>query len=256
MSIPGQQALDQFVKFHKAVRSLNPALEKSYPIVVAEQEIFWIFDYDRIEKHYQLVKQVPVTMQVPKKLRAAFQIQEYHNRIACVVTPEVFDKPEGFVTILHEFVHCYQYETCEQNLKAGLDIARKAQEIGDFMWEINHPFPYLAQDFIKPYSQFLCALTYQNPTEIHSSRRMLKAYLGVHDYEYMVWQEWKEGFARWTENLVKRDLGYPENFGGLQEPFTRVVFYAGGEALISYLAEIFPPIVADLTALFVRMLAI
>ncbi len=138
----------------------------------------------------------------------------------------------------------------------GLDIARKAIEEGDFMWEIQHPFPYTAEDFSKPYQRLLTAIKDEDHGEVIEARRALKAYLGVHDYEYMVWQEWKEGFARWVENLVKRELGLPENKVGLKHPFSRVVFYAGGEAYINYLAQSFPPLVNDLTALFVKMLAI
>lgn len=256
MRLSFQNELDQLVSTHQQIRTLNPALEKCYPVVIVMQDKFCIFDLDSTGRQYHWIKNVPRPMPVPAGVRAAFQIQDYDGRIACVVTPEVFDTPEGYVTILHEFVHCYQYETSEQALKAGLDVARKAQEVGDVMWEINHPFPYTAADFITPYCGFLRALNEQDHQGIITARRMLKAYLGVHDYEYMVWQEWKEGFARWAENLIRRHLGLPENLGGLTQPYSRVVFYAGGNAYIDYLAEVFPPVVTDLTALFVRMLAI
>lgn len=30
----------------------------------------------------------------------------WDNRIACVVTGEVFGEPDGYVFIYHEFIHC------------------------------------------------------------------------------------------------------------------------------------------------------
>jgi hypothetical protein len=136
-----------------------------------------------------------------------------------------------------------------------LDIARQAQEKGDVMWEIQHPFPYTAQDFIQPYTQFLAGIGTEDDVQVKTSRKALRTYLGVHDYEYMVWQEWKEGFARWMENRIKRCLGLSENKGGLAKPFSRVLFYLGGEAYIAYLAKSDPGLTEDLPGLFHRMLA-
>ena len=44
----------------------------------------------------------------------------WNNRIACVVTGEVFGEPDGYVFIYHEFIHCAQWDCCEQRLKEGL----------------------------------------------------------------------------------------------------------------------------------------
>ncbi len=247
--------LEKLIMLQEKVRHLNTALADFYPVAIVVDDRFQVFDF-RDEKHaYEFVKEVPAPMPVPVGVRAAFQLEAYGGRIACVVTPEVFDSQAGYITLLHEFVHCYQYETCEQALKMTLDIARQAQEKGDFMWEIQHPFPYSAEDFIQPYTQFLTGLEESDGQMVHTSRQALKTYLGLHDYEYMVWQEWKEGFARWVENQIKRYLGLPEKKGGLGTPYSRVVFYAGGDAYIAYLAKDEPGLTEDLPALFQRMLA-
>jgi hypothetical protein len=245
-----EERLDQLIALHREVAGLNPALEKCYPVAIAEDDLFWIFDLGHQRGSYQFQKNAPLPMPIPQGIRAAFQIEEYKGRIACVVTPEIFDSMDGYVTILHEFVHCYQYETCEQALKMKLDIARQAQEKGDFMWEIKHPFPYSATNFIEPYDRFLEALETGVEKQVLAQRRELKQYLGCHDYEYMVWQEWKEGFARWVENLVKRRLGMKENKGGFGQPYSRVLFYAGGESYIEYLKKKKPNLVKDLRDLF------
>ena len=249
-------AFNKLVDLHQDVAGLNPALKALYPIAIVKDEQFLIFDYDQDQGGYRYRKNAPLPMPIPQGIRAAFQLESYGGRIACVVTPEVFDTLGGYVTILHEFVHCYQYETCEQDLKLTLDVARQAQERGDVMWEIEHPFPYTARDFIQPYRDFLQAVLQGNRDEILNNRMLLKDYLGCHDYEYMVWQEWKEGFARWVENRVKRELSLPENKGGLQPPYSRVSFYAGGEAYINYLAETNPMLVMDLRSLFQSLYAL
>jgi hypothetical protein len=245
------ESFNTLIELHSKVAHLNISIARLYPIAVVVGDQFLIYDIE--QGAYQFMKSVPLPMAIPVGIRAAFQLEDYGGRIACVVTPEVFDSAVGYVTILHEFVHCYQYETCEQKLKMQLDIARHAQEQGNFMWEIEHPFPYTAENFIEPYQAFLGALKSEDHKALLSSRKMLKAYLGLHDFEYMVWQEWKEGFARWVENLVKRHLGMPENKGGIHPPFSRVSFYAGGEAYIHYLSKREPSLVNKLSTLFNRL---
>lgn len=248
--------LDQLIALHEKVCHLNPSLEAFYPVAVVVGDRFQVFDFSNENRAYLFIKDFPTPMPVPAGVRAAFQLESYGGRIACVVTPDVFDSRDGYITLLHEFVHCYQYETCEQDLKMTLDIARHAQERGDFMWEIQHPFPYTADDFIGPYQTFLKGLAAVDTVQVDSARRALRTYLGLHDFEYMAWQEWKEGFARWLENRIKAHLGMPENKGGLGTPYSRVLFYAGGEAYIDYLAHLQPGITNDLPALFHRMLAV
>jgi hypothetical protein len=171
--------------------------------------------------------------------------------MACVVTPEVFDDPYGYVTIFHEFIHCQQADTCEQRLKERLSVARQARCANDPMWEINHPFPYTSHAFTQAYAYFLSA---QALEEIEPVRRQLEGMLSDEDYEYMVWQEWKEGFARYIENRIRRRLSLPENLGGGQPPFSRVAFYAGGAHYIQGIGQRLPELLTHIEALFDCML--
>ncbi len=247
------ESLNALIPLHRQVMGVHPALENHYPIAIAKDEQFLIYDFDPVYSSYQFIKQAPTPMPIPTGVRAAFQLPDYDGRIACVVTPEIFDSQEGYVTILHEFVHCYQYETCEQHLKGQLDVARDAQERGDFMWEINHPFPYTAENFTDGYQQFLGAIDKGDPVVIQTVRNTLRRYLGRHDFEYMVWQEWKEGFARWIENRLRVHFQLALNQGGLRAPFSRVSFYAGGAAFIEHLFAQDPAVVLDLEILFSRI---
>ena len=159
---------------------------------------------------------------------------------------------EGYVTILHEFVHGYQFETCEQATKNKLGIALQAQEKGDFMWE-SAPFPLPMGNFYSLLPGVSGSPFRGEAGDILAVRGALYSCLGRHDFEYMVWQEWKEGFARWVENRLRIGLGLQENFGGRNPPFSRVSFYAGGAALVDYLQGQNPILVRDLEALFYRI---
>ncbi|MBW6467212.1 MAG: hypothetical protein K0B06_11960 [Brevefilum sp.] len=245
--------VNQLIPIHQQVAGFNPALNQLYPVVVVEDEGMLIYDCLDDLGCYQFIKRIPAPMPIPKGVRAAFQLEDYGGRIACVVTPDVFDTPEGYVTILHEFVHCYQYETCEQDLKAKLDIAQQAQENGDVMWEIQHPFPYQAGAFTRAYTRFFAAIDIGDQPGLQMAREELYDYLGLHDFEYLVWQEWKEGFARWVENCIQQQLGIEENYGGLKPPYSRVSFYTSGAAYIDYLQTHEPHLVNDLRLLFTRM---
>lgn len=245
-----QNEFGGLVALHQRVNNINPALERLYPIAIVKDDQFHIYDYEYNSQSYQFQKTITSPMPIPAGVRAAFPLEAYRDKIACVVTPDIFDNPEGYVTILHEFVHCYQYETCEPDLKKTLDIARHAQETGNSMWEIEYPFPYQAEHFIQAYARFLAAIQAGDHTETQHARRMLRTFLGLHDFEYMIWQEWKEGFARYVENEVNCYLGRTEKTKGSGQPFSRVSFYAGGAAYIKHLSVFDTRFIHDLPYLF------
>jgi len=233
------------------IRDLHPFLEKLYPIAVVEDAHFLIYDTEPDSRQYRFIRKSPTPMPIPPGVRAAFQMESYDDRMACVVTADVFEKADGYDTLFHEFVHCQQSERGEGQLKQTLQIARKAQAAGDHMWEINHPFPYTAPEFAQAYAAFLAE---DDLREAETVRRRLRAELDVEDYEYMVWQEWKEGLARFIENRIRRRLGDGENHSGEGQPFNRVAFYEGGAHYIEMLGKQEPDLVADIQRLFARML--
>lgn len=59
--------------------------------------------------------------------------------------------------------------------------------------------------------------------------------------------------ARYLENAIAARLGQPANHGGLAPPFSRVTFYAGGEALIRALSDGQPAVLNDIDALHHRI---
>jgi hypothetical protein len=75
-------------------------------------------------------------------VRAAFPLEFYDNKACVLVSGDIFDSVQEQVTIFHEFVHCYQFNTCEVELRSGLELARNSENSEDYYWELQYPFPY------------------------------------------------------------------------------------------------------------------
>jgi hypothetical protein len=245
--------LNQLIDLQNKISHIHTFLEKAFPIAIADADHFLIYEYDRSCRGYTFIKQAGVPMPIPAGVRAAFPLESLDNRIACVVSGDVFESLEGFVTIFHEFIHCQQFEICESELKRGLGIAQKAQAARNFMWELDHPFPYQLPEFNRLYSSYLTKALRNNRREILHLRRQLKESLTLEDYEYMLWEEWKEGFARFIENRIKQSLNLPENHNGQDPPYTRLSFYEGGARFIETICLFDPGLSVNIENLFKQM---
>lgn len=238
----------------ESVPDFHPSLAHLQPIAIAENDSFYIYAADSLQREYHFVKRIPTPMDIPKGIRASFPLSGYHNQPACIVTPEVFDTRTGYVTTMHEFVHCYQYETCEPALKAQLQVYQDAMAAKCYSWEIDYDFPYSDSQFVTLYANFLAALDQEDISQINHLRKQLCQQLAPKDYEYMVWQEWKEGLACYLENQMQTHLDLEINRNGLQQSYGRVSFYAGGARFIAYLLDREPGLTHDIKALFYHML--
>ncbi|MGY4707297.1 hypothetical protein ACVNPS_06030 [Candidatus Bipolaricaulota sp. J31] len=106
------RGLQEIFAIRDAIKDLHPFLEKVFPIAIVEDDRLLIYEPDPSARRYVFVKDASAPMPIPKGVRAAFPIEHYENRIACVVSGEIFDSLEGYTTIFHEFMHCHQWETC------------------------------------------------------------------------------------------------------------------------------------------------
>lgn len=235
------------------VRDLHPLLDGRHPVAVVEDGLFFVFDADQATGKYRFVKNAPVESQMPENVMASFPLACYDWRPSCVVTRRIFDSLNGYVTILHEFVHCGQAEGCEQPLKKGLRVSVDAMKRQDYTWEITHPFPYSDSLFVSEYGGILKALEERRDETVREHVRRLKSRLNPVDYEYMAWIEWKEGLARLLENRMQTRLGLPVNRYGEKPPYNRVTFYCGGAGLIDRLTAENPGLFADGQLLFQRL---
>lgn len=227
----------KIVEVRDQIKDIHPFLERLYPVALGEGDSLSIYDYDTLQNKnaYVFIKKVAAGFTVPDGIEASFPLEAYDGKSVCVITPKIFSSLNGYATIFHEFVYCTQWQLCEPALKADLDINRKAMAARDYMWELNHPFAYSDAGFVKTYSRFLDALEKGDSGKVYECRRELKKTLSPDDYEYMVWQEWKEGFARRIENEIHARLGFSQNHYGAARPYSRITFYEGGAGLIEFL---------------------
>ena len=114
---------------------------------------------------------------------------------------------------------------------------------------IKLPFPIQGKKFTETYALFLIALKEDKTENILKYRSQLK-----HDFEYMIWREWKEGCARFIENKIRRKLNLKENHYGKDKPFSRGSFYEGGAGFIEFLGHQEPELLIDIEGLFNKML--
>ncbi len=242
--------LRKIFEFQARFAPLHPALGKVYPVAIVENKTFYIFEPAPGEKAYRLVHKAPDTFNISVGIRAAMPLAFWGNRMACVVTGEVFGRADGYVFIFHEFVHCAQWDCCEQKLKSGLSIFREAMKNKDYMWELQYPFPYANPAFVEAYPALFKAWDENDVGAAESLSATLKKALSPAEWEYLIWQEWKEGLARYLENRMRQVVGLAENKSGENPPFNRVAFYRGGDKLIGFLERRRPRIVNDLEKLY------
>jgi hypothetical protein len=245
----GERLRDIF-QFQARIAKIHPSFQKVYPIAIVENKTFYVFEPVPNKKEYRLAFTAPDTFNIPKGIRAAMPLGFWNNRMACVVTGEIFEEPDGFAFIFHEFVHCAEWECCEPKLKEKLAIFREAMKKKDYMWELQFPFPYADKTFAERYAALIEAWDKNDQVKARSLRAELKKGLAAEAWEYMTWQEWKEGLARYLENRIRKAVGLPENTGGKSRPFNRVAFYHGGNTFIGFLERQTPRIADNLEELY------
>jgi hypothetical protein len=246
-------SLIAFVKIKNSVKDIYPCLSESHPIAVAFKDSLLIFDFDMETGSYKLVKKTSQPFPIPDGLQASFPLSVYNNIPTCVITPNTLGSIAGYATILHEFIHCCQYNSVEQKIKQQLNIYNDAMEKKYYSWEIMHPFPYDDSRFVNYYESFKLALQSNDIEKAKEFRLKIKNQLSRINYEYILWEEWKEGLARYLENKIRQKLKLEKNDYGRDKPYDRVAFYYSGELLISKLAEIDPGLPADMGLLFKAM---
>jgi hypothetical protein len=227
----GLISIRQIFKIYEKINKLDKSLEQLYPIAIVEDNDFFVFDLDLSGKQYEYKMNFPSQMDLPNDVLAAFPLDGYEDKMAAVITRRVFDEMESIVFIFHEFVHCFQFYNCEMNIKESLTIAREAEKKQDYMWELNYPFPYKNEVFIGK------TMELNNGYDIRKYHIEMKNILNEKEFEYMIWQEWKEGYARYIENMIREKIGIKKNSKILQPPFDRVCFYEIGSKYIETLIK-------------------
>lgn len=229
--------------------SIHPAWSQLYPICIVDSNQYTVYRQNK-EGKWKETKKGTLQMTVPKGVQAAFPLHFLNNEIACVVGKESFITQKDLVVIFHEFVHCYQFNTCESKIKSGMAIARKAAEENNAMWELNYAFPYNNEIVSKDYLAMIDAAERKDVKATIDLREEIKEQLTPEQWEYLVWQEFKEGSARWLQNELNQKLGLEQVHSARKQPIDRVLFYEGGEKVIRLLVSDDPSLRDDFPAIW------
>jgi hypothetical protein len=244
------ERLSKLIETQKKIQDVHKIYRNYYPVTIVSDNTFHIYDIQSEQIRYEYVKSESCPFLIPSGVRAAFPLECYGDKMSAIVSDEVFDTQEGYVEILHEFVHCAQF-TLE--LRDQLTIAQEYREKNDYSWEINHPFPYDNQSFADLYTQYMDSLLQYDYSKAINLRQQFKSVLGKIDREYLLWQEWNEGFARFLENKIRNLLNINENHFGNKTPYNRVSFYESGSRFISLIEQVNPDSIDDMRGLFYEM---
>lgn len=223
----------RFNSFYKEVRDcadIHESLGKLYPLILVSENKMDLYDVKE-KRTYELIQTDEKTSYLPDKILAAFPYENYDQKVSAIVYEEALNTLEGRIFIQHEFVHCYQYDKCELKLKENLEIYKVAMEAKDYMWEIMHPFPYdnhKVKKYLRKLSNFKDDSD-KSRIDLFNQLKELKEVLHKMDYEYMIWQMWKEGFARYVENILRDKFRVKENYSHYDNKFDRTVFYQIGD---------------------------
>ncbi len=246
-------SLKVLVVLQTKVKNVCPCLNEFQPVAIPYKDSLLIFDYSPAESRYDFIKETSQPFPLPEGIQASFPLSVYDNKPTCIVNLNTFSSTAGYTTVMHEFIHCCQFNSVEPELKQTLEIYKSAMQNKEYSWEIAHPFPYDDSVFINFYDNYKQALKEDNIVKAKQFRARLKEHLGKIDFEYMLWEEWKEGLARYVENKVHDRLKIDRNNYGKDKPYDRVAFYYSGEKLIARLAETKPGLPADMKLLFEKM---
>ena len=247
------RTIKKVCELHEKIENINVSLKTLQPIAIVDNNIFYVFDINKQINEYEFIMEYPTPMPVPENVLAAFPLDFYDGKSTAVISANVLENPDNYIFVYHEFVHCYQWNTFEQKIRQKLKIEKQQKQKNNYTWEINYPFPYEDNYFIT-LTKELSNVPKEQAFEIYVTyHQKVKAHLNEIDYEYMIWQEWKEGFARYIENLARTKLGLMQNHTDLSPQYDRVCFYEVGSKYIKALIENNNTLSIDLEALYYQM---
>jgi len=229
--------MDNVIKMHDKVKTVHVSLEKLYPITVIHNGYFYIFDKNEAGNKYEFKRKVETSVVVSGEILTAFVLDFYDLKPSVVISENMIGNLGNDILVLHEFVHCFQLENGAIEIKNGLSIQRQEMAKSNYTWEIDFSFPYSNKFFINKTEELARDFANGNYESVEVYRNCMRAYLHKDEYEYMIWQQWKEGFSRHVENLIRKELGLRLNGNILIQPFSRVHFYEIGNKYIEMLIK-------------------
>jgi hypothetical protein len=245
--------MDEIIKLHKDIRDVHVSLKNLYPITVVNNGYFYVFDINEMGTKYEFKQKAPSDMSDEMDWLASFTLEFYGMKPSAVIGKNILENRGNYPSIFHEFVHCFQWNNGEQDIRQGLTVQKQEMEKNNYSWELNYPFPYGDNYFIEKaiaLNDFFEKDDYGSIVNFHQD---MKTYLSETEFEYMIWQEWKEGFARYIENLVRTKLEIEQVTKVLVPPFDRTHFYAIGSKHIAMIINRENTLSSDIEQLFYKI---
>ena len=245
--------MDEIIKMHDEIKNIHVSLEKLYPITVINNGYFYVFDINEISNRYEfrLKVELPEYMAGDNgNMLASFPLEFYELKASAVIGNNILENTENHITVFHEFVHCFQWHNGEPDIRRELLVEQQERAKGNYSWELNYPFPYNSEYYVNRTVELSNSFTYENMVQYHED---MKAGLQELEFEYMIWQEWKEGFARYVENLIRTKYGLEMVTTILSPPFDRRHFYEIGSRSIHLLINNNEGLSENITELYNRM---
>ncbi|GKX27637.1 hypothetical protein SH1V18_01170 [Vallitalea longa] len=227
-----QNYLDDISNIQLNIQEIHMLYKINYPIVIVKDDNCYIFDKSN-GTNYSFIKEFKAVMHIPDDIAACFYLDNYYKKYCCIIGYKLIFEKNFPIVCFHEMVHCYQGMTVEEDIKNKLKIYDENSP----MWEINYKFKYNEENFINYFKDYINALNNEKLETVKVKRKLLLQHLNECDREYFIWQEWKEGFARFIENKVRKKVGYDENNSGQESPYSRISFYRSGDLYTNQLYE-------------------
>ncbi|GMQ58180.1 hypothetical protein AN1V17_25750 [Vallitalea sediminicola] len=240
-----QSCLDNVSRIQLKMQQIHPLYKRNYPLIIVKDDKGYIYDKNHKE-NYCFIKEFRFSIHVSDDIAACFCLDDYYNKFCCFMGYELLEKEIFPMLCLHEMVHCYQGVEVEEELKKKLMIYDEDSP----MWEIDYKFNYDDEKFVELFGQYLYSLNNEDIKQVIYKRKILLENLDKGDREFFIWQEWKEGFARFLENRVREQVGMKQNIRGNRIPYSRISFYNSGDLFISHIYKHNPKLIQDIKTLF------
>lgn len=247
------EQLNKLIELQKEIADISVVLEKLYPVAIIKDNVFYVFDFEQETESYEYKCEFAAPMPINGSICAAFDLYGYDERMGAVITDDVFEVSDGYIFIFHEFVHCYQYENGQPQLKSELKLNQKSREEGNYMWELTYEFPYEDESFVNLTSNYELLYANKDLAGIKNHYHQLKASLDELSCEYMFWEQWGEGHARYVENLIRAYFKLEKDSTAIEPPYGRGVFYEMGSRYIELLVQTDKSLVSNITELYRQM---
>ena len=157
-----QQQLDKLLELQASVESLNPLFTHHYPVAIAVDGQFLIYDMDPQGEYYILVKQAPVPFPIPDGIRAAFPLAEYDGKGPQRWLPRTRLTPsERWSSSCMSLCIATRTQPARTRSRVSLKSPGLPRKKVTAPGNWNFPFPYESEAFTLHYQALLAGLRVQ-----------------------------------------------------------------------------------------------